>query len=175
MPTQMTQEQIEAKQREVLKPKTPIYRKLLVEKFSAQTDREKVLTSIIIAIAEDVDRIKMAIKFLSDQDMEIGASLSVVTEAVFGNEEVETGQTSASAGGDKTPFPAGAKPTVVANSAGPLPDEGDDEVTTEGEVPKPNVTSGPARNTAPIPKASGPKAPTPNAGPTNGPAKGVRP
>lgn len=176
---QMTPEQIEAAQRKAIEPKSPIYRKLLAEKFEAKTDREKVLTSIIIAMAEDIDKIKRAIKYLSDQDVDLFAGLNAALEKLFGSdggaegEQVEAAQAPASAGGDKTPFPTGANPTVVTGSAGPLPDE-DEEVTAEGGVPKPNVTSGPARNAAPIPKASGPKAPAPNAGPANG-SKGARP
>lgn len=177
MPTQqpqrkpMTPEQIEAAQREALKPKSPIYRKLLAEKFMAQTDREKVLTSIIIAMAEDIDKIKFAIKFLSDQGAEMGEGLNAIADKIFGDgsdASVAEAQASADAGRDKTPFPAGANPTVVKGSAGPLPDE------DEEGPPVPNVKSGPATNAAPIPKASGPKAAAPNAAPANG-SKGARP
>jgi hypothetical protein len=171
---QMTPEQIEAAQRKAIEPKSPIYRKLLAEKFEAKTEREKVLTSIIVAMAEDVDKIKRAIKYLSDQDIDLFAGLNAALEKLFGSEgaegeQVNAAQAPASAGGDKTPFPAGANPTVVTGSAGPLPDE------DEEGPPTPNVKSGPATNAAPIPKASGPKAPAPNAGPANGPAKGARP
>jgi hypothetical protein len=164
MPTQMTPEQMTAAQLKAIEPKAPIYRKLLAEKLPAPTDREYVFSSVLLAMAEDIDKIKRAIKFLSDQDIELSAGLNAVSEAVFGGaEEAPPTQAPSTAGGDKTPFPAGA------NQTGSGPTE-PDEVEAP---PAPNVKSGPATNAAPIPKASGPKAPTPSAPPANG-SKGAR-
>jgi hypothetical protein len=138
-----------AQQKPTWKPQSPFYRKLLMEKFVAETDREKVLTSIIVAMAENIDRVALAIDRLGTQDEEIAIGLQAVAEHVFGG-AASPGVVpeAADEGGprDSTPFPAGAATAPPpGNKTGPMDVE--EDLT-------PNAGSNPVANAAPIPKSA---------------------
>lgn len=133
----------------------PVYRRLLMEKFQAETDREKVLASIIVAMAEDLDRVAAGVLAVDRGLGENALAIEAIAEQVFGSMADATpagapASAPSQAGTgvrDQTPFPAGVAPTVVQNGTGPLPDD------EEAPIPTPSVPQ-PTVNAAPIPTPS---------------------
>ncbi len=132
-------------------PRGPIYRELLAKRFAAETDREKVLTSVIVAMADDIDKITRSIFALDRQDNELSIAVQTVAERVFGD---AVGEPPGAAGAqqvdgeprDQTPFPAGAAATPpTGNKTGPVDEEVEDLT--------PNAGSSAPSNVAPIPDA----------------------
>jgi hypothetical protein len=152
-----TQQQQQTPPKPRWKPRAGTYRKLLLEKFVPETQREYVLASIIVELAENVDKVASAAVQLGLQDQELGEAIEAVAAHVFGAEEQPQAQSATSAApGPQAqqaaeepaeghpPFPTGVTPTVVQNGTGPLPDDED------AEIPRPSAPQ-PARNAAPIP------------------------
>jgi hypothetical protein len=102
-----------------------VYERLMLEKCPPTNEREKIYASIVLAIAEDVDKLKTqtaetikALRVLAKIIREMGGGAQPAEEAA------QAADVSESPIKDQTPFPSNLKAGAgVAGSTGPLPDE----------------------------------------------------
>lgn len=135
---------------------TDIYKKLIMEKCPPANERERVYGSIILAMAERVEKLERqstemikAIRFIASKSRNDVVDESVEEQPTEGGTEAETEGPARQQ--DQTPFPAGVSAAAPAGAAsastatGPIVEE-------VSEIPTPDVSSGPGVNAAPIPK-----------------------